>query len=199
LRDARSAAVEARKAMLERVGLRHAESEPGPQSDLAGDALSNLGPQLEQVVAAGRAVDGLVAALRSEMAETWGSYRPRYITGLSSTETGLSHDAYRGGQRASVHAMYDPITWPDEGYPCQLCWAVKRWPWEPMRSCPISMDVESTYCEKHGGKAAGMQGTEPSFVVVDESDASWFNEWPPPLWLMQVIEPTFRVTYTAGA
>lgn len=43
------------------------------------------------------------------------------------------------------------ISWPDEGYPCQLCWAAERWPWEPLRVCPLSVSVESTYCAKHAG------------------------------------------------
>lgn len=41
------------------------------------------------------------------------------------------------------------ISWPDEGYPCQLCWAVGRWPWQPTRGCPLSVPVESTYCARH--------------------------------------------------
>lgn len=41
------------------------------------------------------------------------------------------------------------VTWPDKGYPCQVCWAVGRWPWEPERCCPVEVDVESTYCKRH--------------------------------------------------
>lgn len=41
------------------------------------------------------------------------------------------------------------ISWPDEGYPCQLCWAAGRWPWEPARVCPLTVPVESTYCARH--------------------------------------------------
>lgn len=56
----------------------------------------------------------------------------------------------RQGDR--IYAPYDPgVSWPDEGYPCQLCWAVGRWPWEPLRVCPLSVSVESTYCAKHAG------------------------------------------------
>lgn len=61
------------------------------------------------------------------------------------------YDAYAGhaDQDGTVTAMYDPIAWPNEGYPCQICWAVGRWPWEPMRVCPYTTNPETTYCTKH--------------------------------------------------
>lgn len=47
--------------------------------------------------------------------------------------------------------QHEPWHWPtrDDEYPCQLCWAVNRWPWEPARGCPITVPVEVTYCDRH--------------------------------------------------
>jgi hypothetical protein len=54
------------------------------------------------------------------------------------------------GPGGRIYAPYDPgVSWPDEGYPCQLCWAAGRWPWEPARVCPLTVPVESTYCVRH--------------------------------------------------
>ena len=159
-RDARSAAIEARKAMLERVGLRQAETEPEPAG--SGDVTVSSShpwssPRSDPWADIRRAFDRLSdPAIWDPIQNAAAAARyfvQRYAGIEASPADGLMPDAYRGGQQASVHAMYDPITWPDEGYPCQLCWSAKRWPWEPMRSCPVTVDVESTYCEKHGGKA----------------------------------------------
>jgi len=59
---------------------------------------------------------------------------------------GASWDDRQGG---GVRDLMNGIVWPDEGYPCQVCWSIYRWPWEPARACPLSVPVESTYCEAH--------------------------------------------------
>ena len=182
-RDARSAAIESRKAMLERVGLRQAEVEPEPVGDAEPDGQAftiqaTVNRMLAQIYRESggwptpQPSDLLTDIQRAAelmdryLMDRYRGFSPRWMTGMpfESPQTGLMPDAYRGGQHSSVQAMYDPITWPDEGYPCQLCWAVKRWPWEPMRSCPISVDVESTYCEKHGGKPARMTWGRTTWV-----------------------------------
>lgn len=64
-------------------------------------------------------------------------YRRRRLLGLSNND--------------GIRWQYEPWHWPtrDDEWPCQLCWAVNRWPWEPARGCPITVPVEATYCEKH--------------------------------------------------
>lgn len=49
--------------------------------------------------------------------------------------------------QGAVWSQFDGLCWPDEGYPCEVCWSLMRWPWEPLRACPI--EIEPTYCDEH--------------------------------------------------
>lgn len=66
---------------------------------------------------------------------------------------------------------FQPVRWPEDGYPCPTCWAVARWPWEPMVAIPAAVDPEPWVCIAHGGtrdvKAAGTRAPANDAAMVD--------------------------------
>jgi len=67
---------------------------------------------------------------------------PRYWLGGTLADTTITWDGLEG--EGFTEGELD-----EEPYPCQLCWAAARWPWEPLRACPSFVDVELTYCTRH--------------------------------------------------
>ena len=61
--------------------------------------------------------------------------------------------------------FFQPVYWPNDGYPCPTCWAIGRWPWEPMVCVPAGVDPAPYVCITHGGtrdiRPAGTRKAEP--------------------------------------